>query len=171
MINLFSLPNLVTLASLALGTSAILLVLRGQIFTATLLLPLAVMCDFFDGAVARALKKTSVLGAQLDSLADLVSFGVAPAVVLFEWLKGGWLTGIILVILVLCGALRLARFNAEHDPDKPTVYYTGVPITMNGLLIPLFVWAGWPSWVVLGAVLVISGLMVSRVRVKKIKFF
>jgi CDP-diacylglycerol--serine O-phosphatidyltransferase len=138
-------PNFVTLLSLCAGLTAIRMAIEQRFDLAVGLVLLAGMLDGVDGRVARALKAQSRFGAELDSLADFVNFGVAPAVLLYIWglgpLKGpGW----IAVLLFACGmGLRLARFNAAIDSDKPrwhSNYFTGVPAPAGALcvLLPMY---------------------------------
>src|SRR5450755_272969 len=115
-------PNIITLFALGLGLTAIRLAMEGSIDWAVSAIAAAAVLDGLDGRIARALKGTSRFGAELDSLADFVDFGVAPAVVLYvsvlHHLKGiGWF--VALVFAVAC-ALRLARFNVMlDDPTSP----------------------------------------------------
>lgn len=140
------LPNAITLLSLCAGMTAIRMAGEGRFDVAVGAIVLACVLDALDGRIARMLKGTSRFGAELDSLADFVSFGVAPAVVLHIWslhlLKGlGW---IVALAFAVCTALRLARFNvALDDPDKPawkTNFFTGVPAPAGaGLaLLPMY---------------------------------
>lgn len=135
----FALADFITLANAASGTAAILLSLNyvdgrdhKAMWAALAMLPLALACDVLDGSVARWRRKSSALGADLDSLADVVSFGVAPAVVGFALgMRGGW-DALILIYFVACGISRLARFNATADElageDGKVKYYEGTPI-------------------------------------------
>lgn len=138
-------PNFVTLVSLCAGVTAIRSSIEGRYDLAVALIVLAALLDAVDGRLARALKAQSRFGAELDSLADFVNFGVAPAIVLFTWglggLKGlGWIS----VLLFACAmSLRLARFNAAIDEDKPrwqSNYFTGVPAPAGAItvLLPLY---------------------------------
>lgn len=113
------------------------------------LLPLALVCDFFDGRVARAQKhRQSVLGGDLDSLADVISFGVAPAVLGFTMgLRGGW-DMVCLTYFIVCGVSRLARFNvtAATLTDSATgkvKYFEGTPIPTSVILAALLAIAFW----------------------------
>ena len=126
-------PNAFTVASICFGLSAIRYGLDGRYETAVVMIILAGIFDGLDGRSARLLKITSKLGAELDSLADFLSFGVAPAFLIYLWslneVKGlGWA---IALFYVICAALRLARFNSElEDPDRPpwmTRFFTGMP--------------------------------------------
>ncbi len=139
MLREFSLADFITLANGLCGMGSILACLRflvdGQaafLWTAFALLPFAMAFDYLDGRVARWRRKMSPLGAHLDSLADLVSFGVAPAVLGFVvGLRGGW-DAVILTYFVLCGLSRLARYNATMldlaDETGKVPYYEGTPI-------------------------------------------
>jgi len=139
-------PNAITLLALCSGMTAIRMAVEGRFDVAIGAIILAAVLDALDGRIARMLKTASRFGAELDSLADFISFGVAPAVVLYLWslhvFKGlGW---IVALTLAVCMALRLARFNvALDDPDKPAWkanYFTGVPAPAGaGLaLLPMY---------------------------------
>jgi CDP-diacylglycerol--serine O-phosphatidyltransferase len=126
-------PNMITLLALAAGLTSIRYGLREEWERAVIAIFLAAMFDGMDGRVARMLKGTSRFGAELDSLSDFISFGVAPAVLLYIWtLHGaggvGWALSLLLAV---CAALRLARFNTMlGEPDLPSWahnYFTGVP--------------------------------------------
>src|SRR3954451_5930393 len=139
-----------TIGNAASGTIAIFLCLdylaareRRFLWIAFLLLPLALICDVLDGYVARMNRsRQSLLGADLDSLADVISFGVAPAVLGFTLgLRGGW-DMLLLTYFVVCGVSRLARFNvtaaALSDSDTGKVkYFEGTPIPTSILIVGL----------------------------------
>ncbi len=114
---------------------------RVALWSAIALLPVALVCDVLDGAVARSHKRSSPYGADLDSLADIVSFGVAPAVLAYAvGLRGGW-DCVVLVYFVMCGIGRLARFNATAaalltDQGKVS-HFEGTPIPTSVLLVAL----------------------------------
>lgn len=147
-------PNIVTLASLCSGVTSLRFSLEGKYEIAMLFILIAAVLDGLDGRLARLLGGESRFGAELDSLADFVNFGVSPALMLYlHSLKNldslGW--GAVL-IYVVCASLRLARFNVisieeEHSLDKkeltmksPPGFFLGVPITIAGFLVlmPLF---------------------------------
>lgn len=146
MLREFSLADFITLANGFCGTAAILAVLRflvtaerGYLWLAYALLPLAVVFDYLDGRVARWRQRMSPLGAHLDSLADLVSFGVAPAVLAFAvGMRGSW-DALVLMYFVACGISRLARYNATQaelaDETGKVAYYEGTPIPTSLLLV------------------------------------
>jgi CDP-diacylglycerol---serine O-phosphatidyltransferase len=150
MLRSYTPADALTIGNAACGTIAIFLCLdflatgRGRfLWTAFLLLPLALVLDFLDGYVARLnRKKQSRLGADLDSLSDVISFGVAPAVLGFTLgMRGGW-DMLILTYFVVCGVSRLARFNvtAESLSDAKTgkvKYFEGTPIPTSVVIVLL----------------------------------
>lgn len=151
MIRDFALADVITLAN---GCAGILATLSAQqylvdrdlrwIWSAVVLLPLAGVFDFLDGRVARWRRRHSALGAQLDSLADLISFGVAPAVLGFALgLRGGWDVA-ILVYFVSCGLSRLARYNvtaaALADEQGKVKYFEGTPIPTSIAIVLMWAW-------------------------------
>jgi CDP-diacylglycerol--serine O-phosphatidyltransferase len=129
---LATLPSLFTLANMLCGFAAILVSIRGQYALAAVLIGLSVVFDITDGAVARLVGAVTPFGLQFDSLADLVSFGLAPALLAFtlfsqgrdEWDPLGW---IVCFLWVACAAIRLARFNTTIDPTADKRYFTGMP--------------------------------------------
>ena len=137
-----------------------------------MLIAVAALADFLDGLVARLLHAVSGIGAELDSLADLVSFGLAPALVLYNMMQGQG-TGhwaLLALLLPVFGALRLARFNV--DTNQMTTF-TGVPIPANAIF-----WIGFeawyamhpvPMWVVILLIVVLSLLMVCNLRMFSLK--
>jgi CDP-diacylglycerol--serine O-phosphatidyltransferase len=160
--------NLVTVMNIIFGTLSLVCVLSRDYKTAALLIIIAVALDGVDGRIARKFDSTSAFGKELDSLSDLVSFGVAPAILIFsQVLQEHYhiLGGIIIIAYVACGALRLARFNVMNISD----YFLGVPITIAGLLmavISLLAYAINPV-IIIVAVLALAGLMISRLKIPK----
>ena len=170
-------PNVLTLAALCSGLTAIRFALQGQMNLAVIAIIVAAIFDALDGRVARRLGVTSRFGAELDSLSDFLCFGVTPALVLYmsSLTNAGALGWIVTLMFPMCSALRLARFNTALVSDIPPPawtgsYFTGVPAPAGALLalMPLMVSfeieAAWPRHaVVVGTVLVlVGGLMVSR---------
>lgn len=140
------LPNLVTLLALCMGLTAIRFAVEGRFETAVTAVMAAAVLDGLDGRLARALKGTSRFGAELDSLADFVDFGVAPGLLLYFWLlnevKGlGWFA---VLAFAIAGALRLARFNVMvEDPKRPAWhgdFFVGMPAPAGAVtvLLPLY---------------------------------
>lgn len=149
-------PNIITLLALCSGITAIRLGMDGRFELAVACVILAALLDALDGRIARALKGSSKFGAELDSLADFVNFGVVPGLLIYMWslnaLKSlGW---IVALALALCCALRLARFNVSiEDPDRPAWkinYFTGVNAPAGAMLAMLPMYLGFLGWVPLG---------------------
>jgi CDP-diacylglycerol--serine O-phosphatidyltransferase len=148
MLRSFVLADFITFGNAAAGMGAIMGCLRYvdthaaySMWMAFALFPIALVCDFFDGYVARWRRKQSPLGADLDSLADVISFGVAPAVLGFSLgLRGTW-DALVLIYFVACGISRLARYNVTaaslSDETGKVKYYEGTPIPTS-LAIVLF---------------------------------
>ncbi|MFW7377872.1 MAG: CDP-diacylglycerol--serine O-phosphatidyltransferase [Oligoflexus sp.] len=142
----YILPNLFTTGNLFFGFFAIVKALQGDYLWASGAIILAAIFDVLDGRVARLTRSTSEFGVQYDSLCDLVSFGVAPALLMYhaglnELGRPGW---IICFMFMACGALRLARFNVQSSIGKASGDFTGLPIPMAALVIACFV-ALWMS--------------------------
>jgi len=172
-------PNIITLLALCAGLTAIRMAFENRYVLALAAIVFAAFLDGIDGRLARFLKGTSRFGAELDSLADFVNFGVAPALILYFWglhdLKSaGWIAAMVFAI---CAALRLARFNVMVDvPDKPawaSNFFVGVPAPAGAItvLLPIYVAllglprSEWLSWLTLVYTLAIASLMVSRLPV------
>ena len=138
---IYLLPNLFTTAALFAGFYAIIIAIRGDFENAAIAIFLAMVLDGLDGRIARLTNTSSKFGAEFDSLADMVSFGVAPALVVFNWAlsglgKFGWSAAFI---YLACAALRLARFNTQIDTaDKK--YFTGLASPAAAAIIASTVW-------------------------------
>lgn len=170
-------PNILTLLALCAGMTAIRFALEELWENALLAILVAAILDALDGRVARILKGTSKFGAELDSLADFLNFGVAPAIVLYLWtMKDAGQIGWILTLLFsICCVLRLARFNTGVDePDAPPWaynFFTGVPAPAGGglVLLPMLLSSSvgggfFRQPLVTGLfMVVVAGLMVSRI--------
>jgi len=171
------LPNAITAAALCAGLTGVRFAIDGDWQRSVLAILIAGVLDGIDGRIARLLKAQSRFGAELDSLSDSLSFGMAPALILFMWSLGdlprfGWLAALA---FALCCALRLARFNARIDlddqPHKSAGFLTGVPAPVGAGLafMPLYLWLASGEeifkepiavaiWVALVAFLMISNL-------------
>ncbi|MDD2619547.1 MAG: CDP-diacylglycerol--serine O-phosphatidyltransferase [Syntrophomonadaceae bacterium] len=163
-----SCANALTLTNLVFGSGAIVAVQNQNYKLAGILILCAVFMDGMDGKIARKLGSTSELGKELDSLCDLVSFGVAPAVLLYAQVLGSsfHLFGLLAAMFyIVCGALRLARFNVLNIHD----YFVGVPITIAGLILALLsLLAGSIAPIVLFvSIFILSLLMISNFKVPK----
>jgi CDP-diacylglycerol--serine O-phosphatidyltransferase len=170
-------PNVITLLAICAGLTAIRLSTEGHMELAVAAIVFAAVLDGLDGRVARMIKGQSKFGAELDSLADFVNFGVAPGLILYFWQmhdlnNGGWIAAMIFAISM---SLRLARFNATlDDPNKPAFaanFFTGMPAPAGAItvLLPIYLaFLGMPTPpAVLTALytLLIAFLMVSRLPV------
>jgi CDP-diacylglycerol--serine O-phosphatidyltransferase len=173
------LPNLITLLALCAGLTAIRLAVEEKLEWAVAAIVFAALLDGIDGRIARLLKGTTRFGAELDSLADFVNFGVAPALMVYFWslheLKSaGWIAAMVFAI---CTGLRLARFNVMvDDPNKPVWagnFFVGIPAPAGAItvLLPIYVYfLGMPRFAFVAPVtlvytLGIAFLMVSRLPV------
>ncbi len=175
----YVLPNLITLLGLCLGLTSIRFAFEERYEMAVYAIVAAAVLDGLDGRIARALKGTSRFGAELDSLADFIDFGVAPAVLLYFWslneIKSfGWFA--VLVYVVAC-ALRLARFNVAlddpHKPDWKNEFFTGMPSPAGAIAVMLPIYlhlsvfeipaARWLVPLEIAYVLLIAFLMISPI--------
>ena len=174
----FILPNLVTIMALSLGLTAIRFAVEGRFELAVYTVIVAAIFDGLDGRIARALKGTTRFGAELDSLADFVDFGVAPALILYFWSLNsvrslGWFAA--MVFAIAC-ALRLARFNVALDAEKPlwsASFFTGMPAPAGAIvgLLPIYLHYSlldgstgrWLVYLQIAYVLLVAGLMASRI--------
>lgn len=167
-------PNIVTLLALCAGLTAIRLGMDGRFELAIIAILVAAVLDALDGRVARFLKSTSRFGAELDSLSDFLSFGVAPALLLYLWVLDelgniGWIAGLVFAI---AAALRLARFNVSlDDPAKPAWqanFFVGMPAPAGAIVVLLPIYLvpvglpKLPAIVVLLYCLTIAFFLVSR---------
>ena len=139
------LPNMLTLIGVCIGLTSIRFALSGEFHLAIIAIIFAALFDWLDGRIARLIKGTSEVGKELDSLADVISFGVAPAFIMYFWTLSslgrlGWL---LCLIYVICVALRLARFNVHSNqgPSWKDNFFEGVPSPAGGILVltPLIV--------------------------------
>ena len=174
---IYLLPTLFTVGNLFCGYSSVVLSARGDVTQAALLIILAGILDGLDGRIARLTRTTSEFGLQFDSLADIVSFGVAPALLAYHWSLApygrlGWL---IAFIFVVCAAMRLARFNIQHGRDDKR-FFAGLPSPMAAGTLACVVFA-FPrpdptGWVLVACALLVAAaalLMISRFRYRSFK--
>jgi CDP-diacylglycerol---serine O-phosphatidyltransferase len=154
-------PNLFTLGNLLCGVLSITFNMSGLLAAAAIFIFLSAVLDLLDGRIARFLKVNSEFGVELDSLADMVSFGVAPALLFHSLAAPSILTSIAFILFPTMGALRLAKFSA-----KPTIgYFKGLPIPAAGLPLAgmgFFLYSN--AWITL----ILAFLMVSPIKVKKL---
>lgn len=197
MIREFHLADWFTLGNAVSGTGALFSMMTYlktndvlHVYFACILVVVALIFDVLDGRIARWRQKTSAMGRELDSLADIISFGVAPAVIAYGCGMQGLYDRIVLICFVACGVSRLARYNVTAETlseggDK-VKYFEGTPIPTSVVLVLLLAWAAsqgavgdsmWLGKVVLGGftlhplvlLFALSGsLMVSRIRIPKL---
>ncbi len=186
---LFILPNLFTLSSVFFGSYAVFLCgspdsADDTFYRASLLILFAMLCDSLDGRVARLTRTQSAFGVQIDSLADIVSFGVAPAMLVYRWSLAslGFAGVLISFAFIACGTVRLARFNVlatdRHGvPKTPTKYTHGLPIPAAAAILTSLVVANHAvtgrlpamPYIIALLVLTLSFFMVSAVRFRSFK--
>jgi CDP-diacylglycerol--serine O-phosphatidyltransferase len=179
----FLIPNLITTASLFAGFYAIVATIDGRFYHAAWAIFISLVLDGLDGRIARITASTSGFGTQYDSLSDLVAFGVAPGLLVYLWAlkpfkQFGWLAAFLYVV---CGALRLARFNVQQGSLDPR-YFNGLPIPAAAMLIATTVafhheigeWFPGKHIYILAMIYVLSFLMVSNIKYasfKKVEIF
>lgn len=160
--------NFITLSNLFLGAFAILYVTKEQLHLSVTLIFLAALMDRFDGFTARKLHTESEFGKQLDSMCDIISFGIAPAILLYQGIlfEFGAAGMFVTIFYISCGAIRLARFNISEQQG----YFTGVPITVVGCIVTLlFLCTSFiPSYAYLFITAILALTMVSPLKVKKL---
>ena len=169
-----AIPNFVTCLGLAGAICAIFMIMEGHILFGGTLVLISAMLDGIDGELARRLNVSSDLGLQLDSLADVVCFGVAPSVLMAQYLSGtnvpSWFVWGSAIAFVLCSALRLARFNASIMDDL-LKDFQGLPTTAAGSFLALLIYLDYqkdgmflPLWAIPFAAIGLAILMVSNIR-------
>ncbi len=171
-------PGIFTIGNMLCGFLAIISIFDNELLTGCWFIILAGFFDALDGVVARFSKTTSKFGTELDSFADFLSFGIAPAFMLYAlglptFGRWGWILG---TVFILCGAFRLARFNLENQEYKD--YYTGLPIppcafTVAGYILFCYhLWGGIKApGVLISIILLFSALMVSGIEYETFPVF
>jgi CDP-diacylglycerol--serine O-phosphatidyltransferase len=160
---LIKFADVFTLTNVIFGIISILFAVKGWFNTASIMLVLAVFSDYLDGKIAKIMQQQNEFGKELDSLADTVSFGVAPAIFGFALIQTP--SAIIsFTVFLFCGILRLARYNIMDLKGA----FQGMPITMNGVIIPLIYFLKVPIQYYPYIYLVLGILMVSSIRIKKL---
>jgi CDP-diacylglycerol--serine O-phosphatidyltransferase len=175
--HIYVLPNLVTTGNIFFGFYAIIQAIKGEFIYSAYAIVAAAIFDLLDGRLARLTRSTSKFGAEYDSLCDLVSFGIAPAILLYQWALSpyGRLGTLACFLYLTCGALRLARFNVQaHVVEK--AYFQGLPIPMAAGIVASSVLAfrdldfpapGNPA--LLGMTFLLAFVMVSTFRYRSFK--
>ena len=160
-----SLPDYVTCLNLIAGLLSIYAGVHHHYTASALLLLMGVVFDMMDGFLARKLKQESEFGAELDSLSDLVTFGVAPMVLVMTYYNTSWLSLLAIAIPVF-GALRLARHNINRHLTKG--YLIGLPITSSGVALPIIILLGLNKMFAAATIVALSILYISTRRVNKL---
>ncbi|WP_088102562.1 CDP-diacylglycerol--serine O-phosphatidyltransferase [Halalkalibacter urbisdiaboli] len=159
--------NALTIINLALGTFAIIFIIQNELRMGLFFITIAAVCDRLDGAAARRLNISSEFGKQLDSLSDLVSFGVAPALIIYQAVlfEFGFIGAFFAILFISCSAIRLARFNVIESDG----YFIGLPITAAGCILTLNILMVEyvPNYIFMFVTMLLSILMISLFRIKK----
>lgn len=173
---IYVLPNLLTTTNMFFGFMSIIFAIRGEYSFGSYAIVAAAVFDLLDGRVARMTDTTSAFGAQYDSLCDLISFGMAPALIMYLWAlqpfgRVGWLASFV---FVACGALRLARFNVQDADEKS--HFQGLPIPMAAGIVASSVLCfkdlevdASRNWLLLFMTFMLGLTMVSQFRYKSFK--
>ena len=160
---LIRLPDYFTLLNAVSGLLSILFSISEKYITALIFILVAVVMDFLDGKMARFVNRDNRFGKELDSLADIVSFGVAPAV--FAFMHTRTLFAVVsFAVFLLAGILRLARYNSV----KPSAFFSGMPITLNGVIIPAAFFLEVPLSYYPFVFLALAVLMLVPVKIRRI---
>lgn len=175
---IFIVPSLLTTCNIFCGFYAIVAAINGHFYEAAVAIIIAGFFDMLDGRVARLMNSASEFGVQLDSLADIVSFGVAPSVLIYIWVlkpfgRLGWMAAFLFVI---CGVMRLARYNAQTDFARSS-HFLGLPIPAGAGFIAttviitkdIFSIEKLEPTVIVGVVYLLAFLMVSNIKYRNFK--
>ena len=175
---IFLLPSMMTVGNLFCGYACVVYAMRGDLATAAPFIGIAIILDMLDGRIARLTNTTSAFGVEFDSLADVVSFGLAPAILAFAWGlsdlgRVGWAAGFV---FVTAAAMRLARFNIQTSSQADKRYFVGMPSPAAAGVTAATVYA-WPyplsgfpmSIAAVAIVLVPAALMVSTIKFRSFK--
>lgn len=160
---MIKIPDFFTLANLCFGTIALFFAFADKINLAMLFLLFSACFDFLDGKVARYLNRQGDFGKELDSLADIVSFGVVPVVIGIKIVGLGFLNCVIFLIFICCGALRLARHNTINGDG----YYRGLPIPFSVVVVALYYFLAAPKEYLVFVYLLLAVLFISSFRIFK----
>ena len=175
-------PSMFTTLNMVSGLSSVLLAFRGHFTIAAALIAVSIVLDIADGYVARLIGATSPFGLQLDSLADLISFGLAPAILVHTWTLDEWpiLAWLVAFLWLACAAFRLARFNVTIDPAADKRYFVGLPSPGAAAVVMATIFAldspewgpgsgPWRAWFPLVVSVVPALLMVMTVRFRSFR--
>ncbi|MBR9700075.1 CDP-diacylglycerol--serine O-phosphatidyltransferase [Candidatus Woesearchaeota archaeon] len=161
---IMNLPDMITFLNLLSGLLAIYFIVQREFQMAAILLIVAVFMDFMDGKVASLLKQKTEFGKQIDSLADMSSFGIATAFFGFSYAAVDLFLGIALIFFITCGMIRLARYNIINLREG----FIGMPITLNGLIIPLIFFFSLPTIFYPYLFILLGALMISPFTIRRV---
>jgi CDP-diacylglycerol--serine O-phosphatidyltransferase len=180
---MYILPSLFTVSNIFCGFYSVSSAIQGNFERAGILIGIAMILDTLDGRIARMTHTTSDFGVQLDSLADVITFGVAPAVLCYQWAffqfenrlidRAGW---IACFLFIICAASRLARFNVQTAGSHDKRYFTGMPTPASAGVVAATIYAfphriagNYWAIVAVAVMLILAFLMVSRIRYRTFK--
>jgi CDP-diacylglycerol--serine O-phosphatidyltransferase len=170
-IKLFTIPNIITCLNLLMGCAALISAFRGELKFAFWFIVAGALFDFMDGLFARLLNQYSPVGKELDSLADMVTFGTVPAVVMWQQMipVAGEMVALLGFLIAPMSALRLAKFNVDQ---RQTSEFIGLPTPANAMFIASLVFIDFsiPCWALVAITLLMSWLLVSEVPMFSLKF-
>lgn len=180
-IGYYNMANFITLTGMTSAIGGIFLAYTGHYKLAVMAVLLAGLCDMFDGRVARHVRredrKTSMFGIQIDTVSDMVSFGISPAVIAYIYGLNKWYDIVILMLYACCGAIRLAYFNTQaitETEDLNLKQFTGVPIPVICFVLPpltllmTFISPGIMTWVMRAAYLLLGIAFIINIKIKKL---
>ncbi|MBR9693301.1 CDP-diacylglycerol--serine O-phosphatidyltransferase [Candidatus Woesearchaeota archaeon] len=160
-------PDLITALNLCAGIAAIFSAIKGEITVAIVLVAAGMLFDYFDGKIARAYNLAHDFGRELDSLADVVTFGVAPGVILLTLYPGDDLVLAAAAIYAVAAAFRLARFNLLKTGETVGKSYAGIPVPVAAFVLLAVTFIPLQQWVFALVALLMAALMVSTIKVPK----
>lgn len=163
-LKLLKITDAITFCNVIIAMLAMVYAITGKTGIAAILIMVSVLFDYSDGAWSRRLNIVNEFGRELDSLADVICFGVAPAIFAFT-LYGNANYIPVYALFLAAGVMRLAR----HNITRPEGYFEGMPITVNGILVPILYYCGAHPFVMHGYLIASAVLMASSIRVPKIK--
>lgn len=165
MIKELKIADYVTLMNLLSGIISVYFAFQKELLLASAFMILGVFFDKIDGFIARKLNQESDIGAELDSLSDLVTFGIAPAALISNLFNNNWVS-LISLLLPICGSLRLARYNITRKQTQE--HFTGVPITTNGVVFPFLFIIKANMILSIFVIVLMCILMISTIKMKKV---
>ncbi len=165
-------PDLITALNLVAGVAAVFSAIKGETLVAIILVAAGMLFDYFDGKIARAYRLAHDFGRELDSLADIVTFGLAPGVILLALFPGSDLVLTAAAIYAVAAAFRLARFNLLKESGKAEKEYAGLPVPAAAFVLLGATFLDYavktPLWLYAAVAIAMAALMLSRVRFPKL---